>query len=409
MSFQQGLSGLNAASKNLEVIGNNVANASTVGFKQSQAVFSDVYARSLSGGGGSQIGVGTKMDQVVQQFTQGNISTTNNPLDLSINGNGFFRMENNGAVTYTRNGQFQLDKAGYIVNANGSRLTGYQVNANGELAGGAPQELNISSADLAPRATGNAQLVINLDSRSEVPASTPFVASDSASYNYTTSLPVYDSLGNMHTLQTYYVKTGNGDWDIYGSLNGQTLNAGAAIGQLEFDENGALTAASQATMPFGLAMPMTNGAATPLTVQMDYRTSTQTGSSSGVTTLLPDGYAPGRLAGFGIGNDGTILGRYTNGESAILGQVALATFTNANGLEPLGDNTWGETPNSGPALVGSPGSGTLGLLRASTVEESNVDLTAELVRMITAQRNYQANAQTIKTQDQAMQTLVNMR
>ena len=410
MSFQQGLSGLNAASKNLEVIGNNVANASTVGFKQSQAVFADVYASSLGGGGGSQIGIGTKMTQVAQQFTQGSISTTNNPLDLSINGDGFFRMENNGAVSFTRNGQFQLDKGGFIVNAGGARLTGYRVDANGEIAGGAPQALNLSTADLEPRATENAKLVINLDSRSEVPSSTPFVASDSLSYNYTTSMPVYDSLGNMHTLQTYYAKTGNGEWDIYASLDGQTLNGSNPIGALQFDENGALMPpVAPATVPFPLTVPLTNGAATPMTVQMDYRTSTQFGSGSGVTKLLPDGYAPGRLAGFSIGTDGSILGRYTNGEAALLGQVALAKFTNPNGLEPMGDNAWRETPNSGPALVGSPGTGALGMLRAATVEESNVDLTAELVRMITAQRNYQANAQTIKTQDQAMQTLMNMR
>src|SRR5690606_35770297 len=186
MSFQQGLSGLNAASKNLEVIGNNVANASTVGFKQSQAVFADVYARSLGGGSGSQIGIGTKMTQVAQQFTQGNISSSNNPLDISINGDGFFRMENNGVVSYTRNGQFQMDKAGYIVNASGARLTGYPVDTNGQISGGQPTEININTADLAPQATTSAELVINLDSRSEVPTNTPFVATDSLSYNYTT-------------------------------------------------------------------------------------------------------------------------------------------------------------------------------------------------------------------------------
>jgi len=405
MSFQQGLSGLNAASKNLEVIGNNVANASTVGFKQSQAVFADVYARSLGGGSGSQIGIGTKMTQVAQQFTQGNISSSNNPLDISINGDGFFRMENNGVVSYTRNGQFQMDKAGYIVNASGARLTGYPVDTNGQISGGQPTEININTADLAPQATTSAELVINLDSRNEVPTNTPFVATDSLSYNYTTSMPVYDSLGNMHSLQTYYAKTGNGTWNVYASLNGQTLNAGGNIAQLQFNADGELQAP---TAPFAIALDPGNGTGV-MNVDLDYRTSTQFGSTSGVTKLLPDGYAPGRLAGFAVGNDGTILGRYTNGESAVLGRVALATFTNPNGLEPLGDNNWAETSASGAPMVGSPGSGTLGLLRANTVEESNVDLTAELVKMITAQRNYQANAQTIKTQDQAMQTLVNMR
>ncbi len=424
MSFQQGLSGLNAASKNLEVIGNNVANASTVGFKQSQAVFADVYARSLSSGGGAQVGIGTKMSQVVQQFTQGNVSTTNNPLDLSINGDGFFCIEQNGTPAYTRNGQFYLDDEGYIVNTTGAYLKGYQVNANGAVqnSGNETSRLKMDFSDLPPRATENAELVINLDSRSQpinitplpdpmpVPPPdpmpeppVPFDAANPASYHYTTSVPVYDSLGNMYSLQTYYARRDTG-WDVYAAFDGQVLNGGGVITQHQFDANGKLSS------PTGIInLQLTPPDAAVMNVQLNFNKMTQFGSGSNAAHLHSDGYMPGRLAGFSIGSDGTILGRYTNGESAVLGAVALTTFTNVNGLEPLGDNNWAETPNSGPPNTGIAGTGTLGMLRANTVEESNVDLTAELVRMITAQRNYQANAQTIKTQDQVMQTLVNMR
>ena len=404
MSFQQGLSGLNAASKSLEVIGNNVANAGTVGFKQSQAQFADVYASSLTGSGASQIGIGTKVAQVAQQFTQGNITASNNPLDIAINGGGFFRLSDNGAVTYSRNGQFQLDKSGYIVNANGSRLTGYTVNAAGVLSTGAPADLMINTSDIAPKVTTTANAVLNLDSGSAIPTTTPFSISDPTSYNNATSVSVYDSLGNSHTLQTFYVKTAANTWDVYASSDGVAISA-APVGNLVFGTDGALLSGS----PVAISVPATTGAATPFTVSVDYAGTTQYGATFSVNSLKQDGYASGKLNGFNTSGDGTIVGRYTNGQSAVLGQVVLSNFTNPNGLQPLGNNVWAETATSGAPLVGTPGSGPLGVLQSSATEESNVDLTAELVNMITAQRNYQANAQTIKTQDQILQTLVNLR
>ena len=404
MSFQQGLSGLNAASKSLEVIGNNVANAGTVGFKQSQAQFADVYASSLTGSGASQIGIGTKVAQVAQQFTQGNITASNNPLDIAINGGGFFRLSDNGAVTYSRNGQFQLDKSGYIVNANGSRLTGYTVNAAGVLSTGAPADLMINTSDIAPKVTTTANAVLNLDSGSAIPTTTPFSISDPTSYNNATSVSVYDSLGNSHTLQTFYVKTAANAWDVYASSDGVAIGA-APVGNLVFGTDGALLSGS----PVAISVPATTGAATPFTVSVDYAGTTQYGATFSVNSLKQDGYASGKLNGFNTSGDGTIVGRYTNGQSAVLGQVVLSNFTNPNGLQPLGNNVWAETATSGAPLVGTPGSGPLGVLQSSATEESNVDLTAELVNMITAQRNYQANAQTIKTQDQILQTLVNLR
>jgi flagellar hook protein FlgE len=409
MSFQQGLSGLSASSKTLEVIGNNVANANTVGFKQSQAVFSDVYAASLTGSGNSPIGIGTRLTEVVQQFTQGNVTASNNPLDVAINGGGFFRMSNDGAVSYSRNGQFQLDRSGFIVNAEGARLTGYVADSRGILSTGAPADINIRTSDLPPEVTETVDAMLNLDSRQDVPLTTPFAMDDPTTYNNATSVSVYDSLGNAHVLQTFYVKTGAGTWDIYAAADESLINGGATIGSLAFGTDGALTAASQAALPIMANIPVTTGATPLLAVGLDYSGTTQFGASFAVNKLDQDGYTSGRLSGFGIAPDGTVMGRYTNGQSAVLGQVVLAAFANPNGLQPLGGNLWAETADSGSPMVGSPTSGNLGALQSNAVEDSNVDLTAELVNMITAQRNYQANAQTIKTQDQVMQTLVNLR
>ncbi|MFZ3040389.1 MAG: flagellar hook protein FlgE [Thiobacillus sp.] len=403
MSFQQGLSGLNAAAKNLDVIGNNVANSGTVGFKQSQAQFADVYANSLTGAGGANVGIGVKVAQVAQQFTQGNITATNNPLDMAINGGGFFRMDNNGEATYQRNGQFQLDRMGFIVNPTGAKLTGYTANASGALMTGAPSPLSINTADLTPQVTSAVNAVLNLDSRGEIPLNA-FDMNDPETFNSSTAVSVYDSLGNSHTLQTFYVKSAPGTWEVRASLDG-----GAAFpptpSTMTFDSNGVLTAGSPMTIP---PQALTTGAA-PLGFPIDFAGTTQFGSSFSVNTLNQDGYTSGRLAGFSIGGDGMVLGRYTNGQSAVLGQVVLANFANPNGLQPLGNNMWAETSTSGNPLIGVPSSGSLGVLQSSAVEDSNVDLTAELVNMITAQRVYQANAQTIKAQDAVMQTLVNLR
>lgn len=409
MSFQQGLSGLSAASKTLEAIGNNVANANTIGFKESQAIFSDVYAASLTGSGGSQIGIGTRLTQVAQRFTQGNVTASNNPLDIAVNGGGFFRMSTNGAVSYSRNGQFQMDKSGFIVNSSDARLTGYVADSRGILSTGAPAEINIRSSDLPPQLTTQVLSMLNLDSRKDVPATTPFSIDDPTTYNNATSVSVFDSLGNSHVLQTFYVKTAPGSWDIYAAADEVLINGGAALSTLNFGTDGALTAASQAALPVMAAIPVATGAAPVLTVGLDYTDTTQFGSSFSVNKLDQDGFTSGRLTGFGVAADGLIMGRYTNGKSSVLGQVVLSSFANPNGLQPMGSNLWSETADSGNPMIGAPMSGNLGALQSNAVEDSNVDLTAELVNMITAQRNYQANAQTIKTQDQVLQTLVNLR
>ncbi len=408
MSFQQGLSGLNAASKNLEVIGNNVSNSSTVGFKQSRAEFADVFANSLTGTGASQIGIGTKVATVAQQFTQGNITNTNNSLDLAINGGGFFRMSNNGAITYTRNGQFQMDKLGYIVNSDNKRLTGYVANASGVLSTGAPAEININTADLAPVSTTQVTGLFNLDStKSALPAAS-FDPTDPTTYHNSTAVTVYDSLGNAHTLQNFFVKTAPGAWSVFTTVdNVSTPALPAATATMTFSGTGTNPTIAPATPT--VTFTPTTGATGPQTLTLDYSGSTQFGSAFSLNSLSQDGYASGHLAGFNIGKDGKIIGRYTNGQSSVLGQVVLASFPNPNGLQQLGGNSWSESSSSGPALVSEPNTGSLGVLQSSAVEDSNVDLTAELVNMITAQRVYQANAQTIKTQDQVLQTLVNLR
>ncbi|MGI4848621.1 MAG: flagellar hook protein FlgE [Janthinobacterium lividum] len=416
MTFQQGLSGLNAASKTLEVIGNNVSNAATVGFKSSTAVFADVYAAALNGSGAatSQIGIGTNLTEVQQQFSQGNITTTENPLDVAINGTGFFRLVSNGVTTYSRNGQFQLDKSGNLVSPTGSQLTGYIADSNQVLATGAPQVLNLSTADQPPKASTAVSTVLNIDSRQAVPTSTPFAITDPNSYNNATEVSVFDSLGNSHSLQTFYVKTADNTWNVYAAsdqtlIGAQPPAAATPVGQLVFGADGALTAATKAAMPFSAVLPISTGATNPQTVTINYSGTTQFGSSFSVNTLEQDGYTSGHLAGFNIGSDGIIAGRYTNGKTATLGQIALANFANTNGLLALGNNVWAETSTSGSPLVGVPNSASLGVLQASAVEDSNVDLTAQLVNMITAQRIYQANAQTIKTQDSMLQTLVSLR
>ena len=408
MSFQQGLSGLNAASKNLEVIGNNVSNSSTVGFKQSRAEFADVYANSLTGTGASQIGIGTKIATVAQQFTQGNITNTNNSLDIAINGGGFFRMSTNGSITYSRNGQFQMDKDGYIVNAEGQRLTGYVADSSGALSTGAPAEININTADLTPLASTETTGSFNLDSRSSNLTAAGFDPNDPTTYHNSTAVTIYDSLGNAHTLQNYFVKTGAGTWDVFNTVDGvSTTVLPAPTAVMTFTGTGVSPTSVPATPT--ISYSPTTGATSPQTISLDYSNSTQFGSSFSINSLSQDGYASGHLAGFNIGKDGKIIGRYTNGQSQTLGQVVLANFANPNGLQQLGGNSWSESSSSGPALVAAPNTGGLGVLQASAVEDSNVDLTAELVNMITAQRVYQANAQTIKTQDQVLQTLVNLR
>jgi flagellar hook protein FlgE len=406
MSFEQALSGLNAASQNLDVIGNNVANASTIGYKESTAEFADVFAASMASGAGNQIGIGVNVAAVAPQFTQGNITTTGNPMDVAINGQGFFQMNTNGVMGYSRDGEFSLNSQGYIVNSSGAQLTGYPANANGTISPSTPVPIQLSLANIAPKPTSNVSLSLNLDSRSTVPAAA-FNINDPTTYNSSTAMTVYDSLGNSHTLSTYFVETGANAWSVYAAADGSVLNTGSPIGTLNFGASG--TMANDVTM--NPSITLTNGAATPLTFNLLFpaASTSQYGSSFAVSNNTQDGYTTGQLSGFSINPDGTVQGRYTNGQTRDQGQIALANFINPRGLIALSGNQWAQSSASGQPLIGAPSTGSLGALQAGALESSNVDITTELVNMITAQRVYQANAETIKTQDQVQQTLMNLR
>ncbi|AEK60775.1 flagellar hook protein FlgE [Collimonas fungivorans] len=400
MGFQQGVSGLNASSSNLDVIGNNVANSGTVGFKAGSVLFADVYA-------GSRVGLGTQVAGVSQNFTQGAVQTSTRALDVAItNGDGFFRLASpSGEVSYSRNGQFTIDKDNYIVNSGGLRVTGYQVGANGSIAGGTPAALQLPAAAMTPNATTKINAQYNIDSRSTVPVTTPFNATDSTSFNYQNAVTGYDSLGNPHEITNFFVKTAANAWDVY-----QTVDGGASsnIGSLTFDTAGKMLTPAAGTLA-PAAVPLANGAA-PMNFTINLTGTTQFGNDNAVAKQTQDGYTSGSLTAFAINPDGTVTGKYSNEQTKTLGQIVLTSFANPDGLQSKGGNVWAETAASGQPLVGTAGAGTkVGSLTSGALESSNVDLTAELVNMIIAQRTYQANAQTVKTQDQVMQTLVSMR
>lgn len=472
MAFQQGLSGLNSSSKALDVISSNVANASTAGFKASSAVFADSFASAMGGGGNSkaQVGMGSNNQAVRQGFSQGAITSTNNLLDMAIGGNGFFMIErNNGTMAYTRNGQFDLDKNGYIVSALGEKVLGYQnVNSDGTVAfidNTAPRPLMVPPIGIAAKATGASdppgqgepvRIRGNLDSDME-PISLAFSQTNPQSYNFPTSATVYDSLGTRHTAGLFFVKQSTNPaatppveantWSVYATFKNDLVPpapsaAPIVVATLVFDENSGnlkkdsstgehvsqvvqVNSASgeavvdpvtgkikySAGASFRIVVPaekVGSGAAT-MDFNIDLSAFTQRRTVSGVYETIQDGAPPGEVANVSVSSDGLITARYTNGQSADLGKVVLATFRNPNGLMSIGDNLWSETVDSGLAAVAGPGEGLNGTINAGRIEESNVDMSQELVMMIIQQRNYQANAQSIKTQDQILQTLINMR
>jgi len=420
MSFQQGLSGLNATAKSLEVIGNNIANSATFGFKSARAEFSDVYAAALNGAGANAIGIGVNVSAVSQQFTQGNISTTDNPMDLAINGAGYFQVtDGNSPITYTRNGQFKIDRDGYFVNNSLQKLLGYPASGAGVIQPGNAVPLQLPTSGINPQVTGDVSLEMNLDARQAATAPTagPQINySDPNTYNNATSMTVYDAKGQDIALTYYFQKAGTDSWNVFVTANGVTVGGTAAapapVTTINFAADGSSPISPTAPVAFDIpASTNAAGAATmPIAgVLLDVARATQFGSGFGVTDMTQDGYAAGQLTSVTVETNGIVMARYSNGQSKPAGQIEFANFRNPQGLQPLGQNAWGRTFTSGDPVLGTPGNGSLGVLQAGALEESNVDLTSELVSMITAQRIYQANAQTIKTVDQILQTLVNMR
>ena len=650
MGFQQGLAGLHVAAKSLEVIGNNIANTSVAGFKASVVQFGDLYAQSLTGasGAGVQVGLGSLIQSVSQQFSQGNITNTNNPMDIAIQGPGFFRMDDNGVITFSRNGQFHIEKDGSLTNASGDKVTGYSASPTGHINQTAPAPILIPPSPITPNTTTTMKLDVNLNSAAKMVDPAVFDAANPATYTNSTSGTVFDSIGGQHTVTMYFLKEGStnstaatvpttftdissgitingqpvngfivagtgsavkqgnaiaaainassipgvtavsdrsgivsvrstmnplhiqlngtatpaltglngnastdtdntytvdGKWTTFVTVDGAltstasngnvaaapttltdiaagniiinglpvgVVTAGATLvaqgsaiaaainassipgvtatsdavgkvtvtstsnplhiqltgtgataataantglvgasltslegnyrsgsstgvtftnpsgtpnsfgnGQIDFDPTGVITGLTSAT-PISLSVDLTaiglaqnpivsNSATTPLNFTLDLEDATAFANPFSVSRLVQDGYSSGRLANFAIGDDGIIMGHYSNGQTKALGQVVLANFDNVNGLTSDGANQWSETFASGAAIINNPGTGSVGNLQSAALEDSNVDLTSMLVEMITNQRIYQANAQTIKTQDQILQTMVNLR
>ncbi|MGF6722675.1 flagellar hook protein FlgE [Paraburkholderia sp. GAS41] len=508
MGYQQGLSGLAAASSDLDVIGNNIANADTVGFKSGTAVFADLYANSVATAVNDQIGIGTQLAEVQQQFSQGTITTTGQSLDVAINGSGFYQMSNNGTLTYSRNGIFQVNKAGQITNAQGLQLMGYAANAAGVINTAQTVPLTVPTQNIAPAETTLVGAQFNLNAQSAatvgtvatpsttdtgslvssgVTVSNPGQASNSdaytitfttsgttppvysysvqdntatptpapvtgtytagtaiplgtgqsvtftgtpgnndtvsvantnfnqnvsTTYNYGNSFTAYDSLGGSQTVDYYFSKTSSGNWNIYAGVEGSPA---VQVGTATFNSSGTLTSVTSTTMPSTTTdgvvfqIPNTDGSGTPQTITLNLTGTTQYGGTTGLNSAPSNnGYPAGTLSSYSINANGIITGTYSNQQTAALGQIVLANFNDPNGLVDLGNNEYEATAASGQPQIGVPGGTNLGFLQGGAVESSNVDLTNELVNLITAQRNYQANAQTIKTQQTVDQTLINM-
>jgi flagellar hook protein FlgE len=435
MSFNVGLSALRAATNDLNITGNNIANAGTVGFKQSRAEFGDLYAASVQGTGSNQQGAGVQLSNVAQLFNQGNINYTQNALDLAINGNGFFRTSNNGEVSYTRAGYFGVDRDGFMVNNFGQRLQGYAVDANNNLQNGVIADIRVQAGGQAPKASSTLTQAFNLNSTNAIPATTPFDPADPNTYNSATSTNIYDTQGNAHVMTQYFVKSGPNTWNMNVLIDGRnpadptstvpySLSMGfTASGQLDpasllsadftvapdgrFTLNGWVPAAADNSVP---PIWSANGATeSPTGLLVDLRNSTQFASSFAVNSVSQDGFTTGQLSGLEIDDTGVIFARYTNGQSAIQGQIVLATFANVQGLTPVGKSAWAQSFQSGEPVVGTPRSGTLGALQSGALEDSNVDVSEQLVAMIVAQRNYQAAAKTIETESTVTQTIINIR
>ncbi len=441
MSFNIGLSGLFAANKHLDVTGNNIANVATNGFKSSRVEFRDQYAQSIRAtSGGVSTGSGVAIGAISQEFTQGNLATgTGNSLDMAINGSGFFMLTNNGEKLYTRAGAFHTDREGYIVNSEGMNLQGYNVDGNGAIGVGTLGRMRIDTSNLVPNTTSQITNSANLNSSTALPTLSTFDATDTKSYNFKYDTPIYDTQGNEHKLENYFVKTGVNTWSMHSLVNGRNITDPTTTTttetKLTFDSSGNLISS-------GTGAPVTSGAVTlnadgtlqvngwvpgvqsgtgttatwaangaagsPTGIKLDMTNVKQTAAASGLISQTQNGYATGQVSAMSVDASGSLFATYTNGQSKVIGQVSLTTFANVQGLEAAGGTNWRETFSSGVPVSGAPQTGTLGYVTGQALEESNVDLTSELVELIKAQSNYQANAKTISTQSTILQTTIQM-
>jgi flagellar hook protein FlgE len=403
-SFSIALSGLGAANTALDVTSNNIANANTVGFKDSQAEFGDVYSSGAVNLNTSTSGEGVQVVSAAQQFTQGDISTTSGgALDLAISGNGFFTINSPSGTEYTRNGEFSEDSNGNVVTDTGQFLQVYPPLTTGGFNTGALSNLNLNTAQSAPVATSTGNVILNLPSNATVPAQAPFDPNNSATFNQSTSTTVFDSLGNSYPATLFFSQTAApGVWNVNMTVNGTQVAATPPT--LTFSNTGAVTAPANGNVTFAGFSP-TNGAA-PMSMTFNFGQSTEFGTQFGVTSLTQNGFTTGQLSTVAIDPTGVVSAVFTNGRSTQLGQLAIASFPNEQGLQQLGNTNWAQTFSSGTAVQGTAGSAGVGTIQSGALESSNVDLTTELVNMITEQRAFQANAQVITTADQLSQTVI---
>ncbi|MBZ6397214.1 MULTISPECIES: flagellar hook protein FlgE [Pantoea] len=391
MSFDIAISGLNAINQQLGAISNNIANSGTVGFKSGRAEFASLYAE------GQPLGVG--VTGIAQSISKsGSIFSSANSLDLAINGDGFFVMRDSaGTTSYTRAGYMQTDNHGNLVNNQGMYLQGYPVDANGVIQTGTVGNLTISSGSLPAKATSTLDFTASLNANEKLPVNGTFDPKDETSYNHTYATQVYDSLGREHTLKQYFVKTTDNEWEVHYYMDDQDMGT---TQKMTFTEQGVLQAPNSA-VNITANIPGADG----IELALNYNGTTQFGSDFSVSKNNGNGYASGERTGQMIDKDGSVYATFSNGERLLQGQVILATFSNPNGLASQNGTTWSQTASSGAPLTGTPGSGLLGALTSNTLEGSNVDLTAELVGLMTAQRNYQANTKVISTNDSMMTAL----
>lgn len=411
MSYQITLSGLTSIDKQISNISNNIANVSTTGYRASTTQFSSIYTGSNPGG--------VEVSAVSQNFDQpGSLTGTGKELDLAITGSGFFILTNQqGQNIYSRNGNFNVDSGNRLVDAQGNLVQGFGLDAAGNVQFGSLQDLVIQSDGLVAQETSTVEFQANVDSRMATLPVAGFDQTDPSTYHFSYSTQLFDSLGNEHTLTQYFLKTNTNEWQVHYSVNGDTAPTTGGPGEvLDFNSQGQLTAVGGAPVYDGAGNPidpaptgnftyvLTNGADN-LDIDIAYTSSGQLGSDFSVMRNQTDGYGSGELVGVSVENDGMVYANYSNGLSREQGMIALASFTNLDGLRQVSGTAWQETLSSGDAVFGPPDSGTFGRLDSGVLEASNVNLTGELVSLISAQRNYQANAQTLSTLNQLSQTL----
>ncbi len=404
MAFGIALSGLASAQLDLDVTANNISNAETVGFKQSRAEFAELFSSSLQGVSSLQPGNGSRVSKVSQQFGQGNIENTSNSLDMAINGPGFFAVSDSGSLQYTRSGAFSTDNNGYVINSSLQRLQVYPSLGNGFFNTSQLTDLQLKTGQNAPSATTSASSIFNLPANAPQPSTAVFNAADPSSFNNASSLTVFDSLGAAHTATMYFVKTATpNQWDTHLSIDGTVVGPAQTMA---YSNTGSLTVPATGTINYGTYTPTTGAAA--LNIDFNIAQTTQYGNAFTTSSITQDGYTTGQLSGITVDSTGIVQANFTNGQSTPLGQVAMISFPNTQGLQKLDGTSWAETFASGQPMNGSAGTSGLGVIQSGALEASNVDITKQLVNMIVAQRNYQSNAQMISTEKSITQSIMDM-